>query len=112
MINIFAKTSRILGFIAIAFLLGSIIMPFFVLISLLASMLGIAFGFVSRSQTGKLQNPAIVGIVCCCVSLCFLLIAAVFLIAFMNTAGGQELMREAIRMYQDTMDAYNEFYGS
>lgn len=107
----FAKASRILGFIAVAFTLGAIVMPFFILISLMAGMLGIIFGFVSKARTGKMQSPAIVGIVCCCVSLVFILIIAIFFLTFMNTLGGQELMKEAIQMYNDTMSAYNEFYG-
>lgn len=111
MSNSFAKASRILGFVAIAFTFGTVIMPYFALIALMTGMLGIVFGFVSRSQTGKMQNPAIVGVVCSIVALCFLLIVAIFFIVFMNTAGGQELMREVIQMYQDTMNAYNEFYG-
>lgn len=109
--NSFAKASRILGFIAIAFGLGAVLMPYFALISIMSGMLSIAFGFVSKNQTGKMQNAAITGIVCSFVTLGFILIVAVFFIAFMNTAGGQELMKEAIKMYNDTMAAYNEFYG-
>ena len=109
--NSFAKASRILGFIAIAFGLGAVLMPYFALISIMAGMLSIAFGFVSKSQTGKMQNAAITGIVCSFVTLGFILVVAIFFIAFMNTAGGQELMKEAIKMYNDTMEAYNEFYG-
>lgn len=110
-INSFAKASRILGFIALAFGLGSILMPLFALASIMSGMLSIAFGFVSKSQTGKMQNAAITGVVCSFVTLGFIIAIAVFFIAFMNTAGGQELMKEAIKMYNDTMEAYNEFYG-
>lgn len=109
--NSFAKASRILGFVAIAFGLGAVLMPYFALISIMSGMLSIAFGFVSKNQTGKMQNAAITGIVCSFVTLGFILVVAIFFIAFMNTAGGQELMKEAIKMYNDTMEAYNEFYG-
>ncbi|MBO5278123.1 MAG: hypothetical protein J6B06_01335 [Lachnospiraceae bacterium] len=110
--NGFARTSRILGFVALAFGFGCIIMPLFAPVSLMAGMLSIAFGIVSRSQTGKFQNHAITGIVCSGVTLAFMLIVAIFLLAFFNTAGGQQIVAESLKQYNELMNAYNEFYGN
>lgn len=110
--NGFARASRILGFVALGFGFCCIIMPLFAPISLMAGMLSIAFGIVSRSQTGKFQNHAITGIVCSSVTLVFMLIAAIFLLAFFNTAGGQQIIAESLKQYNELINAYNEFYGS
>lgn len=109
--NGFAKASRILGFLAVAFGLGSVMFPFFAVLPLMFGMLSIAFGFVSKSQTGKFENYAITGIVCSGVTLAFLVIVAVFLILFFNTAGGQQIVAETLEQYNEMLDAYNEFYG-
>lgn len=109
--NGFARTSRILGFVTIAFGLGCTIIPFFAAIPLLTGMLGIVFGIVSRNQTGKFQNPAITGIVCSSVTLAFMLVVVIFLLAFFNTAGGQQLITESLQQYNEFMNAYSEFYG-
>ncbi len=109
--NGYARTSRILGFIAVGSGLVSSILPFFAPLPLMFGMLSIVFGFVSKSQTGRFQNQAITGIVCSTVTLVFLLIAAIFLILFFNTAGGQQIVAEYLEQYNEMLDAYNEFYG-
>lgn len=109
--NGFARASRILGFVTIAFGLGCTMMPLFAAIPLMTGMLGIVFGIVSKSQTGKFQNSAITGMVCSGVTLAFMLVVAIFLIAFFNTASGQQIVAESLQQYNEMMDAYNEFYG-
>lgn len=109
--NGFAKASRILGFLTIAFGPGTVVMPLFAVLPLMFAMLSIAFGIVSKSQTGKFDNYAITGIVCSSVALAFMVIIAVFLLLFFSTAGGQQIVTEALTQYNDMIEAYQEFYN-
>lgn len=109
--NGFAKTSRILGFLAVGTGLASAILPFFAPLPLMFGMLSLVFGIVSKKQVGHFQNYAITGMVCSGVTLSFSFIVATFLILFFNTAGGQQIIAEYIEQYNKMLEAYNEFYG-
>lgn len=110
-LNGFAKASMILGYIAIGSTILTGIFPCCVPVPVFAALLGIIFSFVSRNQTGRFTNQAIIGLVCSAVTFVFLILAAVFLIMFFNTAAGKQLMDTYMSQYNEMLDAYNRFYN-
>lgn len=107
----FAKSSRILGFLAVGTGIVSGMIPLFAPLPLMFGMLSIVFGIVSRKQMGCFHSYAIIGFVCSGVTLVFMLVVAIFLIAFFNSAGGQQIIAEYLEQYNQLLEAYSEFYG-
>ena len=107
----FAKSSRILGFLAVGTGIASALIPLFAPLPLMFGLLSVVFGIVSRKQTGRFHNYAVTGLVCSGVTLVFLLVVAIFLIAFFNSAGGQQIIAEYLEQYRQLLEAYSEFYG-
>lgn len=110
--NSFAKTSMILGIIALVTGVISAVLPCCAPIPLISALLGIIFGFVSRKPGEAFAPQAIIGIICNAVAIVFIILAAIFLIAFMNSAAGQEMVAEYMKYYQEIMEGYDAFYNN
>jgi len=78
-------------------------------VPIVTAIIGIVFAIITTKNGHEWNAVRIIGLILCIVSILGLILYFVYIIAFMYSPTGQQMMSEYMKMYEDIMNGYTDF---
>ena len=78
-------------------------------VPIVTAIIGIVFAIITTKNGHAWNAMRIIGLILCIVSILGLILYFVYIIAFMYSPTGQQMMSEYMKMYEDIMNGYTDF---